>query len=165
MAEGESKIIIDSDWKSQAQAEKDKLSQKEAERQAAKAPQRDPDAPIDFQDLVGALATPAMMYLGMIPDPQSGRAVLAPDIAQQHIDLLGVLQDKTKGNLSAEEQQLIDQMVTELRYAFVETARAIEKAVREGKIKPQAGMPGVASIQPPATGGGAGPGGVVGPGL
>ncbi|MDX9912087.1 MAG: DUF1844 domain-containing protein [Phycisphaerales bacterium] len=164
MSEGESKIIIDSDWKSQAQAEKDKLAQKDAERQAAKAPKRDPDAPLDFQDLVGALATPAMMYLGMIPDPQSGRAVLAPDIAQQHIDLLGVLQEKTRGNLSEDEQQLMDQMVTELRYAFVETARAIEKAVREGKIKPQA-MPGGGMPPSPGASGISGASGIAGPGL
>ncbi len=152
------KIIVDSDWKSQAQAEKDRLAEQERARAAAAPPRpapgadphAEPEGPICFDDLVRLLATQALMYLGAYPDPQTGRAMVALDVAKVHVDLLGVLEDKTRGNLNEAEQKLLAGVLYELRMQFAEVAKALEKAVREGRISPsQASQAGAGPIMPP----------------
>lgn len=133
------KIIIDSDWKAQAQAEKERLKQAEQQKPPAQGPGEeddDPNRPIDFDDIVRMLASQALMYLGAIPDPESGKAILAPEMAKAHIDMLGVLEAKTKGNLSEREEKTLRSILNELRMQFAEISKAIEKAIAEGKIKP-----------------------------
>ena len=149
------KIIIDTDWKSQAQAEKEKLAAAEEAKKAqqSEAGARD-DGPIGMQDIISLLVSQTLMYLGAVPDPQTGRAIVAPEYAKMHIDMLGVLEEKTRGNLSEAESKLLTRALHELRMEYVEISKYVAKAVAEGKIKP--GAPGM--------GGGpvAGPG-VIGP--
>lgn len=136
------KIVIDSDWKAQAQAEKERLASQERDRKAsqpapaaaAQGPEPSPDAPIGFEDLVRMLATQALMYMGAFPDPQTGRAIVSLDAAKAHIDLVGVLETKTKGNLSAQETTLLQGILYELRMQYVEIGKAVEQAVKEGRI-------------------------------
>ncbi|MBN8597609.1 MAG: DUF1844 domain-containing protein [Planctomycetes bacterium] len=149
------KIIIDSDWKSQAQAEKEKLvaaeSAKKAEQQAkAEAgPGGREEGPIGIQDLISLLVSQTLMYLGAVPDPQSGRAIVAPEYAKLHIDMLGALEEKTKGNLSENEAKLLSRALHELRMEYVEVSNYVSKAIAEGKIKPGTpGMGGIASGSP-----------------
>lgn len=144
------KLIIDSDWKSQAQSEKERLAQQEQARKAQAtgsaggAPQGDEPPPADFMELIRLLTTQALLYMGAIPDPGTGKAVLALDIAKYHIDLLTILEEKTKGNLNQEEQQALSQTAHELRLEFVHMSKALAQAIAEGKIKPQqAGAQGV----------------------
>lgn len=125
------KIIVDDDWKSAARAEKEKLAQSQAAK-AAPDPDAMPDQP-SFEHLVTMLTSQALMYLGQIPD-QSGRGVVALDIAKMQIDLLGVIEDKTKGNLSSEETELLTGTLGELRSIFVEVFDAVMKAQSEGKL-------------------------------
>ena len=155
-APGQSKIIVDSDWKSQAQAEKAKLEQASAAKKAQKTPGTigmgsdapegealDENRPIGFEDLIGMLGMQAMTYMGMVPDPQSGRSIVSVEYAKLHIDLLGILEEKTKNNLSEREKQQLTKMLAELRMSFVELSKAVAKAIQEGKIKPMnAGMGG-----------------------
>ncbi len=158
----EPKLIIDTDWKAQAQAEKERLNAttKPATTPGPSGPQGE-DAehgPIGFQDLVSMLTTQALSYMGAYPDPRTGKAMIALDYAKLHIDMLGVLEEKTKGNLTEIEQTLITRTVAELRVEFVELVKAVDKAVAEGKIKPgQVGMggpggqgatPGITMAQP-----------------
>lgn len=150
------KIIIDDDWKAQAQAEKAKLSEQEKAKQAAApgAPAAKPgqDEAIGFTDLVQMLASQALMYMGAVADPQTGRAVVSPPMAQAHIDLLGVLDEKTKGNLTDEEAKLLKGILHELRMQWVELGKAIDKAVAEGKISigPDGEMRAAGGAPPPA---------------
>lgn len=160
------KLIIDTDWKAQAQAEKERLSAqapaKPAAGPAAKpavptAPGAGPAAPgveddqglpaeAGFQDLVSLLVTQALVYLGAFPDPKTGQAMVSLEYAKLHIDMLGVLEEKTKGNLSEPEAKLLNRAVGELRMEFVEVAKAVQQAIAQGKIKPQTmGGPQVAS--------------------
>ncbi len=128
------KIIVDDDWKSAARAEKEKLAQAEA----AKPADRDdamPEQP-SFEHLVTLLASQALMYLGQIPD-QSGRGVVALDIAKMQIDLLGVLEEKTRGNLTEDEAALIKGTLAEIRTIFVEVYEAVMQAQAEGKLTAQ----------------------------
>ena len=120
------KILIDDDWKSSAQAEKEKLAQAEREAAAKAAEGGVPGLPeqIGFKELVSMLATQALMYMGAFPD-ESGRAMVSLEVAKLNIDMLGVVQEKTKGNLSEDEQKMLDGTVTELRYQFVEVTKAV----------------------------------------
>jgi len=133
------KIIIDSDWKSQAQAEKEKLAQQEAAKKAQAKPEAQD---VRFEDLVGLIATQALSYLGYYPDPQTGQAMVSVEYAKLHIDMLGVLEEKTKGNLSAAESETLTKILTQLRAEFVEISKAVAKAVQEGRIKPMGGPVG-----------------------
>jgi len=151
------KIIVDDDWKSQARAEKEKLAADDARAKADAAegpgPGQIPDK-LGFEDLIRLLATQALMYLGAFPDPQTGQAMLAPDLAKLHIDMLGVVQEKTKGNLSEDEKSVLDGTLHELRLQFAEIMKALQKAAAEGKLDQlgaQGGMP------PGVMGGGAAP--------
>lgn len=121
----EPRIIVDSDWKSQAQAEKERLAKQE--EAAADDPQHGPHGlpPADFQGLVEMLAAQALMYLGGVADRQTGQAVFDPVFSRHMIDLLGVLHDKTKGNLAAEESAMLTQLLAELRSRYVELAQMI----------------------------------------
>jgi hypothetical protein len=63
------------------------------------------------------------MHLGEIPDPQSGGAADDLPAAQQLIDIIGLLKEKTRGNLDHDEQALLDAILFELRMKYVERAR------------------------------------------
>lgn len=79
---------------------------------------------VDFSTFVLSLGTTALYQLGAVPDPETGET-LPPDplVAQQTIDTLEMLRDKTRGNLDEEERKLIDSLLYELRMRFVETGK------------------------------------------
>lgn len=121
------KLHIDTDWKAEAKAEKERLAAQadkvEAERGESRGPGEPPKA--DFRGLLGTLASQAIMGLGAITDPKSGRVVIDLPGARFAIDLLAVLLDKTRGNLSEEEEKELTQVVSELRARFVEISNAV----------------------------------------
>lgn len=145
------KIIIDSDWKSQANAEREKLAEAEAKAQAEAAARGpgaggapgDPGAlpPADFRTLIEMLAMQALMYLGGVADRRTGQAVFDPDYSKHMIDLLGVLEAKTKGNLSPEESTDITSVLNELRMRYVELSRMMAEQVASGKLNPAGAAP------------------------
>jgi len=130
------KIIIDSDWKSQAQAEKEKLAEAEAKTAggtraggaAGGAGGAGGLPPADFHTLVGMLATQAVMYLGGVMDKRTGHAIFDPEYAYHMIGLLGVLEEKTRGNLSKDEADDLTAVLHELRARYVELAQAVAKS-------------------------------------
>ena len=75
--------------------------------------------PVDFPSFVLSLGHAALLHMGQVPDPGTGQANQDLELARHTIDTLGMLQEKTKGNLSDEEKNLIDNILTELRLAFV----------------------------------------------
>jgi Domain of unknown function (DUF1844) len=84
-----------------------------------------PEKPtIDFYTFVLSLGSSAFVHLGDAPHPETGSAA-APNLtlAQQTIDVLALLRDKTKGNLTADEERLFDTLLTDLRLRFVERSR------------------------------------------
>ena len=76
----------------------------------------------EFSAIVRSLATTAYSALGLLPDP-SGTRHRDPAIARQMIDWLGVLESKTRNNLSFEESDFLSRVLYELRLAFVEVTR------------------------------------------
>lgn len=126
----EKKIIIDEDWKSQVQAEKEaaakskpaapaEASERAAPAQAGAEHVQMPPASLEM--LLTMLATEALAALGQIPHPATGQAHVDRSQAQYLIDLIGVLREKTKGNLDDRESQLIETLLHQLRMAFIET--------------------------------------------
>lgn len=80
---------------------------------------------LDFNALILSLGSSAIVHLGEAPDPTSGKKRDQPDftMAQQSIDLLAVLQEKTRGNLTAEEARFLDNMLYDLRLLFVQVSQ------------------------------------------
>ena len=79
---------------------------------------------LDFNAFVLSLGSSALVHLGEMPDPVSGTTLpLDLVLAQQSIDLLALLEEKTRGNLSAEERGFLDKLLYELRVKFVDAAR------------------------------------------
>lgn len=120
------KIIVDEDWKARVQAEKEDA----AKSQAAEAPEAGSPAaahdtgdiampPASFEMLVSSLATETLMALGAVPSPLSGKAELRPNQARYLIDTIDVLQQKTQGNLTSREHEMIESVLHELRMLFI----------------------------------------------
>jgi hypothetical protein len=74
---------------------------------------------LSFLDLVGLLAEPIALYLGDLPMPNGERA-LDLDQARVYIDLLGILEEKTRGNLSREEEAVLSDLVYRLKMRYVQ---------------------------------------------
>jgi len=76
---------------------------------------------LSFTAFVLSLASTAAIHLGDLPDPQSGQHA-EPNLegAAQMIDILALLDEKTRGNLTADERQVLEQVLYELRLRFVE---------------------------------------------
>jgi hypothetical protein len=80
-------------------------------------------ADISFTAFVLSLASSTAIHFGDVPDPGSGqKASVNLEGASQMIDILALLEEKTRGNLTAEERQVLEQVLYELRLRFVEVS-------------------------------------------
>ena len=146
MSDETPKLHIDSDWKAEAQAEKERLAAAVEEKVTeGAAPASGELPPADFKSLMGLLASQAIMGLGAYTDPQSGGVVIDLPGAKFAIDLLGVLEEKTKGNLSDEETDEVSKVLAELRSRFVQVAQLVAQQQAEGA----GAMPGAEAASPP----------------
>lgn len=80
--------------------------------------------PIDFSAFVFSLARTALIHLGLENHPETGGQTANVEAARETIDVLGMLEEKTRGNLTPEEAELISKMLYTLRMSYVEVARA-----------------------------------------
>ena len=79
---------------------------------------------VDFATFMLSLATSALVHLGEQPGPDNEPAAeLNLPMARQTIDMMAMLRDKTKGNLSADESRLVDSLLYDLRMRYVEKAK------------------------------------------
>ena len=142
------RLHIDSDWKAQAQAEKERLAERESARATRPGAEGEGELPpADFRTLIATLASQAMMGLGAYGDPQTGRVVIDVVGAQFAIDLLGVVEEKTKGNLSEEEATELKEVLTHLRARFVQIAKLVAAQMqREATGEGVAGSIGLGGI-------------------
>ena len=119
----EKKIIIDDDWKSQVAAEKEALKKEAADKEAGAQPEASDSPgtmpPASLELLITTLATEAMVAMGQIPNPATGESSSTPEHARYAIDMLEVLQEKTKGNLTPGEENMLEGILHQLRMAFV----------------------------------------------
>lgn len=93
----------------------------------AKAPAGEgggPELPqIDFSTFVLSLSHSALMHLGDAPNPEDNQVRQNLPLAKQNIDLLGLLEDKTKGNLTGDEERLLHSVLFDLRMRYVEESK------------------------------------------
>lgn len=147
------KLQIDSDWKAEAQREKERLAEKEQAKKpasggkgaAAAGPEGElPEA--SFRSLVSMLASQAVMGLGAMADQQSGRVIVDLEGARFAIDLLDVLEQKTKGNLTDDESKELQGLLAELRSRYVQinnlVARQLAQQAAAGISAPPGGPVG-----------------------
>ena len=78
---------------------------------------------IDFATFVLSLSHNVLVHLGDAPDPSGGAAKRDVAMAKQTIDLLAVIQEKTAGNLSGEEERLLNQVLIDVRMRYEEVLR------------------------------------------
>jgi len=78
---------------------------------------------IDFATFVLSLSHSALMHLGEAPHPETNSVESNLALAKQNIDLLGLLEDKTKGNLTGDEERLLAQVLFDLRMRYVERSK------------------------------------------
>ncbi len=121
----EKKIIIDEDWKQEAQREKEILAAQEAaEKKKAQeeGKHRGPLPNGNFAALVSMLTTQALFALGLLQ--VEGQEKRQPDLAlaKYNIDMLETLEEKTKGNLTKEEETVLANTLSELRMGYVKVA-------------------------------------------
>lgn len=78
---------------------------------------------VDFATFILSLSHSALMHLGEAPNPETGKMEKNLMLARQTIDLVGMLEDKTKGNLSGDEERLVGQILFDLRMRYVEISK------------------------------------------
>ncbi len=114
------KIIIDEDWKQEAQKEKEILAaqEKTGKEKAKEERRRGPLPKGDFAALVSMLVTQALFALGML---QVEGQKKEPDLemAKYNIDMLETVEEKTRGNLSEEEKKVLESTLSQVRMAYV----------------------------------------------
>lgn len=96
--------------------------QEASQKAAAEADKSDQEVPlpeITFSSLLFSLSSAAFVSLGVIPDPNTGKVERNLPLVKQTIDLLGLLKEKTRNNLSPEEETLFDHLLYDLRMAYV----------------------------------------------
>lgn len=128
----ENKIIIDDDWKAQAEKEKEELAA-EAEAESAQMGEA-PEATLlgHFE----SLAVQAMMALGLVEHPaMKGQRMMDPIQAKYLIDTLDMLKEKTEGNRSNEEEEYITKLMPDLKMTYVEVVNAVAQAQSEEAAK------------------------------
>ena len=139
-------LHIDDDWKKQAQEEKRRLAEQEQQRKSAATPAgvmpgtatasrsaapaaggkgaaREPRElpPASLATLVQSLVTQVLFYLGDI-STRGGEPMINLDMAKHNIDVLSVLEEKTRNNLTPEERQMLDAALYEARMRYVSVA-------------------------------------------
>lgn len=120
----EKKIIVDEDWKSEAQKEKEVLAAQEAqekEKEQEKG-ERGPMPPGNLAALVSMLVTQAFFAMGILQVKDQEKKEPDLELAKYNIDMLETLEEKTKGNLTEQEQKVLEQTINDVRMAYVKIA-------------------------------------------
>lgn len=91
------------------------------------------DDPASFVNFLSTLATNAAASLGAVPHPATGQRAVDLETGKYWLDILGMIRDKTKGNLHSQEARLLDGLLADLRMQYVTMVRATEE-----KLKAQA---------------------------
>lgn len=76
---------------------------------------------MEFSSFVVGLATQALVMIGEIPDPESNRIIKNKESARQTVDILVLLKEKTKGNLTSSEEALLTEVVSTMQMKFVKS--------------------------------------------
>jgi len=132
----EKKIIVDEDWKSRIEAERQEEALQASEKEKQPAAQAAQFPPASFEMLLTTLATEAMVALGQLPHPATQKAEQNLGQARYVIDMLEVISEKTKGNLSPSEEAMQIELLHQLRMGFVAAEAAPSPPAGNDATKP-----------------------------
>ena len=104
-----------------------------------------------FIEFVMMQAQHAALFLGQIPNPQSGKPEVNLEMAKMFIDQLAMIQEKTRGNLSSEESALLRNTLANLQLAYVEVARGSSSPPSESKPSATAPPGSAPIVEPPSS--------------
>ena len=146
----EPKIVVDEDWKSRVRAER------EAAKKAATAASEEAQPaggaagetagetrgetaagripPASFEVLISTFVVPALTAMGKLPDPVQGHPVVRPDLAKHYIDMLSMIEEKTRGNLTKGEAGMLEDVLHQLRMSFVTTRQEPEPQEKDETV-------------------------------
>ena len=124
MVPEEEKEVKDQEEKEEAEETAEEEQEEPVEQQTMELP------PVNFENFIFGLYNTALFHLG-VRDPESGRLIQNLPIARHTIDTLGMLQEKTRGNLTAPESNLLDNLLYELRMNYLRAARQPEEQPQE----------------------------------
>jgi len=121
--EPEKKLIIDEDWKTQAHKEKEVLKEQEKQEHHPEGEREMQFPPAELSALVSMLATQAYLALGIIGAEEEEQH--EPDLAaaQFNIDLIAMIEEKTRGNVTEKEERMLSGTLHQLRMVFVELSK------------------------------------------
>lgn len=104
-------------------ADDQERKQAESSTKSDRHAEQEPLPEINFSTFVISLSTQALMHLGEIANPLSGNEERDVPLAKQMIDIVGMLQEKTRGNLTGGEAKLIEDILFDLRMKYVEAVK------------------------------------------
>ena len=116
--QSEKKLYVDEDWKTKVEAEKAAGGEQKPETQPP-----EPLPPPSLTFLASTLYLQGAISMGLLPNPISDKAELQLDRAKHAIDMLAMLQEKTAGNRTPDESEEIENMLHQLRMAYVSVAK------------------------------------------
>jgi len=136
-AEGEIRKEVVEEQEREAKREEVKAEAKAvANAEAAKPAAETPKRLAAFENLVRMIGSNAAMVLGAYADPNTGQPMIDPDAARELIDMLDALQQKTKGNLAPEEDDMLLDLLGKLKLTYLEISKAM--AAEMAKVTAQA---------------------------
>jgi len=121
----EKKIIVDKDWKAEAQREKEILTAQEKAEKEKTQEEKQARGPLpqgNFAALISMLTTQALFALGLLQVKGQEKRETDLELAKYNIDMLDTLEEKTKGNLTKEEETVLANTLNELRMGYVKVA-------------------------------------------
>ncbi len=124
VVQGEGFIVKDKrafDTEGKVRGESKKVKEEEVKEEEKKGAAPLPE--VNFSSFLLSLSSSTLLHLGEIADPQSGEKKKDLALAKQSIDIIVLLKDKTKGNLTHEEEELLDHLLYDLRMRFVEASK------------------------------------------
>mgnify|MGYP001599922285 CR=1 FL=1 len=119
---------VDEDWKKKAREQKEKLESQIQPKQKEEPDEEMYDAPeANFSNFVLSLASQTVIHLGMQKNPMTGKKEINLEQANYTIDILQVLQEKTKKNLDKEEENLLNGILYDLQMRYVKMSSETKK--------------------------------------
>ncbi len=122
--DGEKRVEFETKKKEEASREKTKPKEDKDTKGHTGEQQQVPLPEVNFSTFIFSLSSSALAHLGEIPDPVTGKKRVDMALAKQTIDILGILEEKTKGNLTPEEESLLKSVLYDLRLRFVKKKEA-----------------------------------------
>ncbi|MGH7142619.1 MAG: DUF1844 domain-containing protein [Planctomycetota bacterium] len=151
---------IDDDWKNRVADERRQAEEAEAKRNAEAQESRRSQVPATFTNFLSEYAMRAMVLLGMIPYPGGEERLIDVGGARFTIDILGVIEEKSKGNRTKEEDAYLRNALYELRLRFVDVSEKVAAGTLKEGPQGSVGAAGGVEASAPAGRSGAGmPGG------